>query len=669
MNYASNIRKELFVTRSDTLVCFFLVLATVIVYWPVQNYGFTLFDDTLYVSENSNVKNGLTYKSFQWAFSFENKNKTYWHPLTWLSHMLDCEIYGLKPGKHHTTNLIFHILSTLLLFLVLKRMTGAIWQSAFVASLFALHPLNVNSVAWIAERKNVLSTFFWMLTMWVYAWYCERPKFFRYVLLLLSLALGLLSKPVLVTLPCVFILLDFWPLKRIRLICNTMSINKLSKINLIPEKVLGRYHFPPILYMSIIEKLPLFILCFITIYLSSLSQHKELAIVSFDSIPLMLRLENAIVSYVVYIMKMIWPINLAVFYPFPDSIPLWETLSALLILLAITVSAIKTYKNYPYFLIGWLWYLGTLVPMIGLIQAGLWPAMANRFTYIPLIGLFIIISWGGAALWCNRWGLKTGLIGLAAAILVILTLITHYYVQQWQNDIDLFQKAIDVESKNQVAHNNLGLAYMSHNEYQKAFKHISQAIKIHPGDALAHNNMGFLLFKQGEIDRAIKYYNNAIYLDPDFKKAHANLALAFSTKNRPDEAIEHYKTALAIDPNYAEAHLNLGILLGGQGKLDEAIKHLRTVLELNSDYSAQASYNLGNLFRNIRNDNKAIFYYKDALRINPKFAEAHNNLGIAYAKKGINNAALFHFQKALQISPQNEDFKKNLKRLQSAYGR
>ncbi len=370
--------------RPDFMVSLFLVLLTLGVYWQVRDHEFISFDDNTYITENRHVKTGLTQENILWAFRFSDKGGTYWHPLTWLSHMTDCHFYGLNPGMHHTTNLLFHIANTILLFLLFKRMTGALWQSAFVAALFALHPLNTDSVAWVAERKNVLSTFFWILTMLAYVRYTEHPGFFRYMTMFLSFVLGLLSKPMLVTLPCVLLLLDYWPLKRFLISDCRFPIE--SKNEMSPAQTGDRKS--KVLW----EKLPLFALSAASVCLSSLSLQRYKNIIFPESVLMTLRIENALVSYVRYILKMICPQNLAFYYPYPDSLPTWQSLGAAILLVIISYLTIRAFRSMPYLITGWLWYLGTLVPVSGLIQAGLWPATADRWAYVPLIGLFIMIA-------------------------------------------------------------------------------------------------------------------------------------------------------------------------------------------------------------------------------------------------------------------------------------
>jgi len=402
-------------TRSEFVVSLFLVVIILVAYWQLPSHEFLSFDDNKYITQNTHVHEGITWKNIAWAFS--NTDFGYWHPLTWLSHMFVFQLVGLKFGMHHLTNLFFHIANTLLLFLVLKRMTGELWQSAFVAAMFALHPLNVESVAWASERKNVLSTFFWMLTILTYVKYTESAGFYRYLLVLFVFVLGLMSKPMLVTLPFVLLLLDYWPLCRINLSQSCFGYQETNKSIQADSSLL-------LVLRLVLEKIPLFILSSICIYFSVLSFQRFNIAISTALVPMKLRIANALVSYVKYITKMVWPQNLTVYYPYPDKLPAWQVIGAALLLICVTFLALRWVKPKPYFAVGWLWYLGTLVPGVGLVQAGLWPAMADRFTYVPLIGLFICIAWSVPNFFgCWRYR-KGGFIVCSATIVSILTLLT-----------------------------------------------------------------------------------------------------------------------------------------------------------------------------------------------------------------------------------------------------
>ena len=376
-----------FKTNPKILVCLFLVLTTVGVYGQVSHYDFINYDDDVYVTENRHVQSGLNYEDIVWSFSFANKNSTYWHPLSWISHMLDVQLYGMDAGRHHLTNVLFHIANSIILFLVLHRMTGGLWRSAFVASLFAVHPLNVESVAWIAERKNVLSTFFWMLTLCCYVYYAAKPNFAKYLLLFIVFAFGLLAKPMLITLPFVLLLLDYWPLGRLKI--KFLSLDR----NIAARKSNSSSFRESNYWRLIFEKFPLLVASLVAVYLSSLSLQGQAEFKTLDDVAMMLRLENALISYIKYMAKVIWPQNLAIFYPYPEMVPLWQAIGALVILAGLSVFFIWTLRAKPYLSVGWLWFLGTFIPVSGLLQAGNWPALADRWAYVPIVGLFVMVAW------------------------------------------------------------------------------------------------------------------------------------------------------------------------------------------------------------------------------------------------------------------------------------
>ena len=590
-------KHRIFNIRYDVLICLFLVIATLIAYWQVRNHNFLSFDDHLYILHNQHVNNGLSLKSISWAFSFTDI--AYWHPLTWLSHMLDCQLYGLNSSMHHTTSLIFHIINCLLLFLVFKGTTGAVWKSAFIAALFALHPINVESVAWVAERKNVLSTLFWMLTLLTYCYYSLQPGFYRYFLTLFCFLLGILAKPMLVTLPFVLLLFDYWPLERLRYSSTTNT---------------DRYKKASLLHL-ILEKLPFFLLAGASIYISSLSVQHHGIVVSTESVSMKLRVANALVSYVKYIEKMIWPKNLAVFYPFPDTVPLWQILGAALFLVCVSILVFRA-RAKPYLVVGWLWYIGTLVPAIGLIQAGLWPSIADRFAYVPLIGLFVVIAWGVPDL-VARWRYKKIVLATTATVLLLIfTAASRSQNRYWANNIALFKHSLDVTNDNDVAHQKLG-------------------------EALA---------AQGKTDEAIRHYYEALRIKPDLVAAHLNLGVALREEGKINEALKHFSMALRAEPDCAEAYYELGVTLEKQGNFDAAVRHYSEALRIKQEF-VKGHNNLGNAMARQGNFESAVYHYNEALKINPNYAGAHYNLGMIYANKGEVEEAIFYFKKTLEVSP------------------
>jgi tetratricopeptide (TPR) repeat protein len=563
--------------RPEVIIGFFLVVSTLAVYWPVGSHEFVGYDDDGYVTENPRVKRGLTIDNIVWAF--RSNQKSNWHPLTWLSHMLDVQLFGMNAGAHHMTSVFFHILNSLLLFAVFRKMTGRVWPSGFVAAMFALHPLHVESVAWIAERKDVLSTFFWMLTLWSYARYTVFPDIRRYLPVAGFFLLGLMAKPMLVTLPFVLLLLDYWPLKRLRFNAQDHQISE------------SHQRLPALqLFM---EKMPLFFLSLLSCVITFLVQQKTGALASIELQPLSLRIANALISYVKYIQKMIWPDNLAVLYPYPPSISGWYTIGALVMLGGITFLAVRYAKKFPWLMVGWLWYLGTLVPVIGFVQTGV-QAMADRYTYLPAIGLFIIAAWGGpriAAGWCY----KTKALSIASAALFIFFMTaSRSQVRYWHDSLSLFNHALATTSDNYVMHNNLGFELALKGYTDEAIKHYREALAIHPDFEAAHINLGVALRRQGRVDDSIKYYYAVLSVRPGYAGVHHNLGISMLHKGRIDQAISHFQEALRIKPDDAEVYNSLGAAMVSKGKIKEAMASFRQALRIDPDFSA-AKNNLDKL--------------------------------------------------------------------------
>ena len=596
-------KNTFFNVRPELPVCLFLVISILCVYWQVRNFSFVNFDDRQYVTDNYHVQAGLTPESIRWSFTATHASN--WHPLTWLSHMLDCQIYGMTPGHHHMTNVLFHILNTLLLFFIFKRISGSLWKSAFMAALFALHPLHVESVAWVAERKDVLSTFFWMLTLWCYAGYVERPRLDKYLLLILFYILGLMAKPMLVTLPFVLLLLDYWPLKRFQL--RSLDIEKPA---------IER----PFYFGLIREKIPLFLLSFASSIATYLVQKSSGAVDSLAVIPFHVRIANTLVSYVGYIWKMLWPHNLAVLYPYPKSIALWKIAGAGLLLMMISVFVFRMLRSKPYLAVGWLWYLGTLVPVIGIVQVGS-QALADRYTYVPLIGIFIMITWGISD-WVSK--MRYGKIGFFTATAIILSLLmikSRMQVKYWSNSITLFEHTINVTSENSIAQLNLGEALAEQGNMDKAVKHYKAALKTKPDLAGANINIGVYFREEGKLDKAIDHFSKVLNEKSDRAAAHCELGDTLEKKGELSGAVMHYLEAIRIRPGYAKAYNNLGIILAGQNKVEAAIVFLSKALQISPGY-AGAHFNLGKIYANQNNPEKAIFHYKKALQFDPNMMQA-----------------------------------------------
>ena len=680
--------------RRELFISLFLTLATLVVFWQVRNHDFIDLDDSLYVTQNVHVQKGLSPHSIAWAFT--SFDAGFWIPLTWLSLMLDFELYGLNAGGYHLTNLFFHVLNTLLLFLILNKMTRQSWRSGFVAALFALHPLRVESVAWVTERKDVLSTFFLILAIWSYLRYLERLERKRYLVVLLTFTLGLMAKPMVVTFPFVLLLLDYWPLGRLQLghidagsqAENYPPINHSHEV--LPTRLLVR------------EKLPFFAVA-AGFSISTAFAHSSVhALGNLDKYPLGIRFANALIAYVSYIWKMIWPHNLTVLYLYSrESVSMLQAVGAGILLAGISVLLIWTGRRYRYLAVGWLWYLGTLLPVIGLVQAG-FQAMADRFTYIPLIGLFIIIAWGIPDL-LARWQYRRTAIAFATSLLLPFLMMStwtqlshwhdrktlweytlavapnHYYALNSLGEIasddgDLekalayYTKAFEANPHYQSAISNIGSIFYKQGKYDEAIKYFYQALEMDPDDAVVHSNLGEAFSRQGNLDKAIFNFTQAVTLDPKNCKAHNHVGMIFVSQGELNQAISHFSEAIKINPDYAEAHYNLGAVFLRQGKPDEALKHFSEAVKINPDY-AEAQNNLGALLVQQGNFDEAIAHLSRALSIKPDYAAAHNNMGDALARQGEFDEAISHYAQALRINPDYVDAHRNLAILLATRGK
>jgi tetratricopeptide (TPR) repeat protein len=550
---------------TDLLVCVGLLAVTWAVFGQTLSHDFVNFDDHVYVYENPLVIRGLSTEGIIGAFT--NTHARNWHPLTTISHMLDCQLYGLKAGGHHLTNVILHTISVLLLFLVLKQMTAALWQSAFVAALFAIHPLHVESVSWIAERKDVLSAVFFMLTLAAYARYARAPSAIRYLLVALLFAFGLMSKPMLVTVPFLLLLLDYWPLGRIG--------THRSEV---------RRRLPTL----IMEKIPFFALSAFSCMATLFAQKQDPSAI--DQLPFLWRLENAFVTCVTYIWQMLWPSRLAVFYPHPNGgLSLAEVTAAIALLVGITVLTISLRRTKPYLFTGWFWYLGMLVPVVGLVQVGE-QAHADRYTYLPQIGLYIIITWTVGRLLLESTRFRRALVGGIAAIAIVsLGARAFDQASYWKDSETLWNHALAVTGENDVAHNNLGFLFLRRGELDKAISEFQTALDIRSrntqshyslGTALIQSNLGNALSRKQLLDEAIDHLHEAIRLRPDYADAYFNLGSVLFQQGRIDQAIAQWQAALAIRPRDAEAHRNVADALRKQGKMKEAISEYEQALNI-----------------------------------------------------------------------------------------
>ena len=634
-------------------ICVLLAVAVFMVFGQTLRYGFVNFDDDGYFSSNYHVKAGLTWSGVSWAFRTGYASN--WHPLTWLSLMLDVELFGTGPSGPHLTNVLLHAINTVLLCLLLKRLTGILWPSAFVAALFAIHPLHVESVAWVSERKDVLSGFFFLLTLLMYVRYaqnCAKSQVSGvrwlgsrdYWLAVLFFALGLMSKPMLVTLPFVLLLLDYWPLGRVtsdkwRVTRFRIPVPQLSSLN----------HL-------LLEKLPFLLLSTASCVATVIAQRE--AIKSMIVLPFTLRLNNALVSVVTYITQLVWPANLAAFYPYQFDTPAWQITGAGVLLLFITVLAFRTAQRFPYFLVGWLWYLGMLVPVIGLVQVG-GQARADRYTYLPQIGLYLIIVWVIRD-WTAGWRWRRPALGMAAfSVVAVLMVCSLKQTAYWQSDESLWTHALACTSGNYTAHNNLGYVLVAQGRPAEAIKHYQEALAINPNYSEVINNLGTALLNQGRLDEAAKYYHRALEIYPDFAEAYNNLGILLTKQGQTVEAIEQYRKAIELNPNRAEFYNNLGNLLSKQGRTDEAIEQFQKALEVAPD-NAKVRFNLANILTAKGRWDEAIEQYQQALKQMPDSIHAHYQLGLALQSRGRFAAAIAQFQKVLELDPKHVTAQNNL---------
>jgi tetratricopeptide (TPR) repeat protein len=652
--------KEIFTgNRKTFLIILLIITGTLALYAQVVTHEFVSFDDDLYITQNDQVKSGLSWKNLQYALGFSKV--TYWHPLTWLSHMLDCQLFGLNSGIHHLMNVLFHILNSVLLFIVLLKMTGSHWRSAFAAALFALHPVNVDTVAWVAERKNVLSTFFWMLTMLSYFQYTRAPGLYRYILVVCIFILGLLSKPMLVTLPFVLLLMDFWPLQRIRIVFE--NADRKSK-----EAKAFRYEGAAVSRL-IVEKIPLLIFALAVIVISSLSIRYGGFQIDTLRVPMGLRIENALVSYVLYLGKFLWPTDLTFYYPYPEFVPLWQVIGSGILLITISAAALKYIFRAPYFLIGWLWFLGTLVPVSGIMQGGLWPEIAERWAYVPYIGLFIAVSWGIHDILHGRpWGKKVFL-GAAAAVLLVLMVLTFRQIGYWKDDLTLFTHGIEINPKNFCAQNNLGNYYVSKKNYKEAAYRFSEALRMNPTDVKVMENLGRLYYDTGDKDRSIHYYLEALQYNPRSVKASFRLGTIYSERKEFDKATGYFLNVIKQEPEHASAYYNLGVIAAQKGDKEKAAEYLSTAIKLDPR-DAESHYSFGIVLMNQGKVNDAISHFRKAIKIDPKNKEAGNSLAMALnLQKKIQKDTLAQLEQRRRKEPDNPELLQKLAVVYAMNGR
>jgi len=594
--------------RLDLLLMLGLAGLVALVFAPLGRAGFIHLDDDHYVYANPMVRSGLSWRTAAWAFTaFDNAN---WHPLTWLSHLTDVSLFGLDAGAHHLTSVTIHAAAAAVLFLALRRLTGRPWRSAFVAALFAVHPQHVESVAWISERKDVLSGLFAALTLWAYARWLERRSFGRYVAVAVFLALGLLAKPMLVTMPFVLLLVDVWPGRRLK----------------------GSSTAPPgtrwrVLRTLVLEKAPLLVLAAASSAVTYVAQQSGGAVHATTTLPIPLRIANALVSYAIYLVKTLWPSGLGVFYPHPVRIPGWQVMGAGLLLLALSALAVRSLRRHPVVFTGWFLFVGMLVPVIGLVKVGE-QARADRYTYLPLVGVFLVVSWVGTEVLRGRRHVAGA---VALTVVAACALVASAQASRWRDSETLFRHTLAVTEGNALVHNNLGVALSEAGRAEEARALFAEAVRLDPRYPDARGNLGFALLEAGEADAALLQLEEAVRLQPDSAVHRHNLGLALARRDDPEAAVGALEEAVRLRPEYAEARNNLGVLLDRVGRSAEAEAQLR-----------------------------------EAVRLRPAAAEPENNLGLAIARQGRVEEAVAHFRRALALQPGYGAAQRNLERAEAA---
>ena len=629
------------------LIAVLVAAATAAAYWRVGGCDFVNFDDPVYVTENPHVLTGVTVEGAKWAFA--TTHGANWFPVTWLSHMLDCQLYGVEPGGHHITNVILHVANALLLLVLLYAMTGEPLKCGFVAALFALHPLHVESVAWVSERKDVLSTLLGLLAICAYVRYASRPAIRWYVPTLLLFALSLMAKPMLVTLPFVLLLLDVWPLRRFSVFTPRRSAGGRSRAS----QAFG----------LLAEKAP-FVLLSVASSGVTLFAQQQGAVVNTN--PVAFRVANALIAYGAYIWKTLWPCRLAVFYPLPESLSVWHATGSGALLAGVTFFAARTRRRLPFLAVGWLWFLGALFPVIGVVQVGK-QAMADRYTYVPHIGLFIMVAWGVPLLVRERRYGRLVLTGAALTVTGLLAAATYGQVGHWRDSVTLFRHALEVTDRNYLAHNSLGNALKKRGDMEGAASHYREALRICPGHASARNNLGAVLAQQGDVTDALASYASALRLRTNHAAMYYNVADALLRLGDPRSALPLLEVALAIKPGFSQAR-ELADTTRAEAAGPDRPSSTQDRSGTGLNFGARIHTDLGFALAVNGKFRAAIGHFRRALEADSTYAEAHNFLGVALTREGKLKEAVGHFREALRIRPGYAEAKANLDQTVSALG-
>lgn len=614
-----------------------------LIYGQLRHHEFINFDDQDYVTDNPYIQKGLSRESFFWAFSLNENDLTYWHPLAYVAHMLDCHLFGMDSGAHHLSNLVLHGANVILLYTLLVTMTGAVGRSAFAACLFAVHPIGVDSVAWIAQKKTLLATVFWLLSLIAYIRYARKPGWGRYALVGLAVLAGLLSKPVMVTIPLVFLLVDVWPLNRWK------ALPRRSSEGCQPRG----------LTWLVLEKIPFVLFVILWGMTPFLADHVRAKNIPLDVIPLGLRLKHALVSCFVYLKQFVWPLDLTFLYPYPERVSTLSALAALVALGLISLGLIRLIGRFPYLAMGWFLFLIVLFPFLGLVQGAVWPAHADRFAYVPLIGIYLITAWGGYDL-IRFFKVKPWVyLPLMAVWIGFFSLLTHHQTAYWKNNIRLYTHALEINDRNHLAYHNLGVALDEQGRGEDARKQYYLSLWAKPGFSKAHHNLAVNFLKHKETQKARDHFIAALASNPDNPVARYNLGSMAMERCQMDDAVLWYQSALADQPDFPEVHNNLGVIRLKQGQLVEAADHFKQAVRYRPDH-LEALSNLGNTLFDLGQTEQALLCFSRVLAVSPHNLMALNDMGVVYAATGRTDQAEQVFRMILARKPSDPAALENL---------
>lgn len=633
--------------RINGAISCLIVCLVFFIYGQTAFFEFINYDDQDYVTENSNIQHGISLEGIKWAFSFVENDLTYWHPLAYIAHMVDCQLFGTHPGLHHLSNATLHALNAVLLYFLCLYMTGARFQSAFAACLFAVHPVCVDSVAWISQKKTLLAAFFWLMTVFVYVRYARMISVKRYLAVCFFTAAGLMTKPVLVTIPIVLLVLDIWPLNRLEGFESSRGLH---------QEEVGSSRS---LRWLVLEKIPLLFLVFLWGITPFIPEHVTAKNISFEIVPFGLRLKNALVSYVSYLENFVCPVDLAFLYPYPDHVSLFSALAAAVVLGILTLVLLQRFRTHPYLLAGWFVFTISLVPFLGFVQGAVWPAYADRFAYVPFIGLYVGGSWGFKEM-ATRFEIEKRAVTLAAVLMIsVLAFLAFIQTGVWKDNIHLYTHALKVTKGNYLAHNNLGIAYDEKGYFEEAQRQYQASLSVKPGFSKAHHNLAIHLLKRGERKKAAEHFKMSLLSNPDNPVAKYNLAAIAMADGKMEEAESLYMEAISDRPDFSDAYNNLGVLLSRKGNKERALEHFKKAVIHNPENIGALS-NLGNELFDMGRFYDALKCFTKALGMDPMNVQVLNDMGVLYGALGMMSKAEESFKKVLALEPGNKMAHDNL---------